>query len=172
MQAPADLVGFHERERPRLVGALSLYCGDAALAEELADEAIVRACERWHDVARMDAPGAWVHRVAINLANSHFRRRRAERRARQRAGSAPEAEHAPDTGDAVAIRGAVSALPARQREAIVLRFYLQLTVSEVAREMGVSETAVKSLTHRAIQTLRVRFPVDERSPQEVDDAAS
>lgn len=44
---PEDLAAFCEREYPRLVGTLSLYCGDVLLAEELAQEALARACSRW-----------------------------------------------------------------------------------------------------------------------------
>jgi len=73
---------FCSAEYPRLVGAMSLYTGDAALAEELAQEALARACRNWSSVKNMPAPGAWAHRVAVNLANTHFRRARLERRAR------------------------------------------------------------------------------------------
>ena len=61
---------FCRREYPRLVGVLSLYCGDAGVAEELAQEALVRVYESWRRMHTMASPGAWVHRVAINLASS------------------------------------------------------------------------------------------------------
>jgi DNA-directed RNA polymerase specialized sigma24 family protein len=72
--APTDLTEFCEAEWPRLVGSLSLYTGDADLAEELAQEAVARVCRHWRRVRTMDAPAAWLHRVARNLAHSHFRR--------------------------------------------------------------------------------------------------
>ena len=87
MDAPADLVGFCRAEWSRLVGTLALLTGDADLAEELAQETIVRVCRDWRKVSSMDAPGAWAHRVAVNLAHSHFRRRSAARRALARAAS-------------------------------------------------------------------------------------
>lgn len=155
MPAQDALVAFYRREYPRLVGALSLYCGDAAVAEELAGEAMVRACEHWSDLEQMDAPGAWLHRVAINLANSHFRRRQAERRARARMQG--RAHRDEDVSEAVTIRRAVSWLPVRQRHAIVLRFYLGMDVEQTAIQMGVSASAVKSLTYRAVQSLRSEF---------------
>lgn len=170
MQAPAELEAFFHRERPRLVGTLSLYTGDPMAAEELADEALARACERWSEVHRMQAPGAWVHRVAINLANSFFRRRRAERRARRRAAAGRDAVQDDDAADAVAIRRAVADLPSRQREAIVWRFYLGLSVAETAAQMDASDSAVKSLTYRAVAALRAHFALDVRSTEEVDDA--
>lgn len=172
MQAPAELETFFHRERPRLVGALSLYTGDPMVAEELADEALARACERWSEVNHMQAPGAWVHRVAINLANSFLRRRRAERRARQRATAGRDEVEDGDGADAVAIRHAIAELPSRQREVIVLRFYVGLSVAETATQMNASHSAVKSLTYRAVETLRTDFAPDVRTPQEVDDATA
>lgn len=162
MAAPDALVAFCRREHPRLVGTLSLYCGDAALAEELAQEALYRVCRDWPKVSRMPAPGAWAHRVAINLANSAYRRRRAERRANQ-------AHHivlhrdmeAGDPGGAMALRQAVAALPRRQRAAVVLRHLAGYSVAETAEMLGVSEGAVKQLTHRAIATLRERLPHED-----------
>lgn len=49
------------------------------VAEDLAQDALLKACGRWSKVSTMTVPGAWLHRVAINLANSYFRRRKAER---------------------------------------------------------------------------------------------
>lgn len=80
MEWESEFVAFCVEEHPRLVGALSLYCGDRALAEELAQDALTRACRDWRKVRNFAAPGAWTHRVAMNLANSYFRRRAAETR--------------------------------------------------------------------------------------------
>lgn len=162
MVAPDALAAFCRREHPRLVGTLSLYCGDSTLAEELAQEALYRACRDWPKVSKMEAPGAWVHRVAINLANSTYRRRRAERRAAQ---SHQVLHHddvdSEDQASGMAVRQAVSRLPARQRAAVVLRHFAGYTVAETAGLLGVSEGAVKQLTHRAAATLRDRLPHDD-----------
>jgi RNA polymerase sigma factor (sigma-70 family) len=155
---PQDLVLFCRNEHPRLVGALTLYTGDRALAEELAQEALVKACERWEQVSKLAAPGAWTHRVAMNAANSWFRRRAAERRALRRLeGDADEAVSDPDAADAIVIRRAVADLPHRQGQALVLRFYVQLSVVETADWMRTTEAAVKSLTQRGLAALRNRF---------------
>ena len=77
------LEAFCRAEYPRLVGMLDLYCGDLGVAEELAQEALTRVYRHWKKVSALDKPEAWVRRVAINLANSHFRRRKAERKARE-----------------------------------------------------------------------------------------
>lgn len=114
--APADLTAFCEREYPRLVGALDLYCGDRAVAEEVAQEALLRACRDWPKVSAMGSPGGWTHRVAVNLATSHFRRRQAERRATDRLAARPELEDgAADPADVLAVRAAIARLPDTSR---------------------------------------------------------
>jgi RNA polymerase sigma-70 factor (sigma-E family) len=169
MSAAQDaLEVFCRREHPRLVGTLSLYCGDVAVAEEIAQEALYRACRRWPQVAEMAAPGAWVHRVAVNLANSAYRRRRLERRVA--AGPpAPVDPDDPDVAGALVVRQAVAVLPRRQRAALVLRHFGGYSVAETAELLGVSEGAVKQLTHRAITALRAALPA-EAAPPEVPDA--
>lgn len=153
--AEEDFDAFARREHPRLVGALTLYCGDPAVAEELAQDALVRARERWSRVSAADRPGAYVHRIAINLANSRFRRRAAERRAVARlAGQERTIHHDPCGADGHAVRRAVAALPPRQREAVVRRYFLDESVAEVATAMGIAPSSVKSATHRALEALR------------------
>jgi len=149
----ADFEAFCAVEWPRLVGALSLYTGDVSLAEELAQEALERACLRWGSVQQMDRPGAWVHRVATNLAASRFRRTAAGRRADARLAADARDVAGPDA-DQFAMRAAVAALPARTRTAIVLRYHLGYTPEEAGLHMGCSAQAVRNLTHRGLQLLR------------------
>lgn len=156
-----ELEAFCQREHPRLVGALTLHCGDQAVAEELTQDALARACDRWTKVRLMDRPGAWVHRVAINLASSHFRRRSAERRANARHGDDTRDGHRDtDVAATLAVREAIAGLPTPQRSVIALRFYLDLTVAETAEVMDTTESSVKSHTHRAVTALRSRFDPD------------
>jgi RNA polymerase sigma factor (sigma-70 family) len=154
-EGSSDLASFCRQEYPRLVGALSLYCGDRFIAEELAQEAVARVCRDWNRVRSMEAPGAWAHRVAINLANSLLRRRTAERKAAQRLASQGLAQFdEPDTSTAVALRQAVARLPRRQRAALVYRYYLDLSVREAAELMDCPDGTVKTLTAKAISNLR------------------
>jgi RNA polymerase sigma factor (sigma-70 family) len=155
--ASPELSTFCEEHWPKLVGALSLYTGDAHLAEELAQEAVAKLCRHWRRVRVMDAPDAWLHRVARNLAHSHFRR--VSRGARATAGLQHDVVHADD--EAVALRAAVSSLPERERDAIVARFYLGYSVRETAEMLDCPEGTVKTLTHRAIGRLRESGYVDE-----------
>lgn len=146
---------FCHREYARLYGTLRLYCGDVWLAEELSQEALARAVRHWDRVGAMDAPGAWVHRVAINLANSSFRRAAAERRALRKTPHRNRHDD-PDGPTAIAVREAVAALPPRQREVVVLRFFHDLPVRDAAQQMRCAEGTVKSLLADAIRSLRER----------------
>lgn len=151
--ASDKLASFYAAEYPRLASSLTLYCGDRELAAELAQEAMARACRHWHRVEHLESPGAWVHRVAINLANSAFQRKLVRQRARH-AMRPTDVQHGADIGAAVAVRTAVSQLPRRQRTALVLRYFADLPVDQVAELMKCSPNTVKSLTHQAIASLR------------------
>lgn len=151
---PGEVAAFCRREHRRLVGLLALYVGDRAVAEELAQETLVRVCERWPQVREMASPSGWVSRVALNLASSRWRRLSAERRATIRHGAATDAVHDVDTAATLAVRVAVAGLPPRQKHALVLRYYADLPVAEVADAMGCPVGTVKSLLSRATATLR------------------
>jgi RNA polymerase sigma-70 factor (ECF subfamily) len=165
----ADLIAFCTAQHGRIVGLLSLYCGDAAVAEELAQDALARVCRDWRRVRKMDYPEGWTSRVAINLANSHFRRRAAEKRARERLASRPQPDLcAPDTAAALAVRQAVAALPPRQRTALLLHYFCDLPFARVAELMGAPEPTVKSLARRGIA--RLRSPEHLGNPEEAHNA--
>lgn len=165
----AALEAFCQREHPRLVGALSLYTGNAAVAEELAQEALVRVMDAWPQVRSMAAPGAWAHRVAMNLAKSWFRRRLAERRALAHLEQQRARQSDPDVAAAVDVRLAVAGLPQRQRRCVVLRHYLGYPVDVTADALGISRQAVASLTYRGMQMLRATIDHDP-APLEAPDA--
>lgn len=148
-----ELDTFIMEEHQRLVGLLALQVGRIEVAEELAQDALIRLSQHWPRVRDMAQRRAWLNRVAMNLANSWLRRRYAEARANRRHGPGPAAvEH--DHAGVVATRRAVSRLPKRERTVIVLRYYEELSVAETAAFMGCPEGTVKSLAHRAIKRLR------------------
>lgn len=150
----AELVAFCAREHPRLVGALSLYTNNTAVAEELAQEALLRVMDAWPRIRTMAAPGAWAHRVAMNLAASWFRRRSVERRALARLEDRADDSPIEDFATLMAVRAAVAQLPQRQRRCLVLRHYLGYPIDVTAQTLGISEQAAASLTYRAMQSLR------------------
>lgn len=154
-EAHEAMTVFCRAEHARLVGALTLQVGDRAVAEELAQETLIRACQHWERVSQMASPRAWLHRVARNLARSWWRRRGAERRARARHDARPvDQRDSTDGSDRLAMRAAVRALPDRQRTALVLRYYADLPGAEVADLMGCAEATVRALTYQAIAHLR------------------
>ena len=75
MRDEQALADFCREEWPRLVGSLSLFVGSRELAEDLAQETLVRVCDHWRTARAADSPTAWAHRVGFNLAKSHGRRR-------------------------------------------------------------------------------------------------
>lgn len=150
-----EFATFCYEQHPRLVGMLSLYCGDVHLAHDLAQETLARACHRWSQVQTMDSPSAWVHRVALNLARSAFRTSSRRRAAVERLQARSDARTGQaDPADAVAVRDAVAKLPERMRRALVLRYYADLPVADVAELMTCPEGTVKTLTFQAIAALR------------------
>jgi RNA polymerase sigma factor (sigma-70 family) len=148
----AALREFLATQYPRLVAAVGLISGSHAAAEDAVQEALARAWERSERGERIESLAAWVTRVAVNLVRSGFRRAMAERRARERlAGRGAPAER--DPAVAVEMDRALRALPRRQREMVVLRYYLDLDVREISTVLGVHEGTVKTSLHRARRTL-------------------
>lgn len=149
-----DLTAFCESRFPELHGALTLYCGDSYIAEEFAQEALVRAFIRWDRVRQMDHPEAWLHRVGLNLAKSYFRRKSAEHAALSRRGVGQQDNI--DSPEATSVvRDALMRLPRRARQALILRYFSGFNVAETAAAMDCSERTVKRLSSRALQDLRL-----------------
>jgi RNA polymerase sigma-70 factor (sigma-E family) len=168
-EADAEFVEVCRREHARLVGLLALYTGDQGVAEDLAQEAFVRLHHHWGRVRTMSSPGGWLATVGVNLARSWWRRRFAEQRAHRRHGPAAEAT-ATDVADVLAVRTAVAALPPRQRAALVLRYYAGLSIAETAAALGCADGTVKSLTNRAVTSLRTTLddltePTEQTEPE-------
>jgi RNA polymerase sigma factor (sigma-70 family) len=159
-----DVDTFCRREWPRLVGALSLFTGDADLAEELAQETLARVCRDWRKVSHLAAPGAWAHRVAINLARSHYRHRAVVKKHASALVTPVSVDD--DAASALAVREAVARLPVRQRSALVLRYFADLSVAETAEAMRCPQGTVKTLTRQAILSLRSQGLVSEAGIEE------
>ena len=153
VEVDPPLSEFCASEWPRLVGSLALYTGDRDLAEELAQETLVRVCLHWAQVRDTASPSAWAHRVAFNLAKSQFRRRRVWDRIGRLQVSEPSGWE-PDTASHLAVREAIGRLPEVQREVLVLRYFADLSVRDVSALMGCPTNTVKTHTRRALESLR------------------
>lgn len=149
-----DLDAFCSRTRTRLVGALSLYLGDPGVAEELANDALLRAVDRWEQVREMANPDGWVYAVSFNLARSRYRRLAAERRAHARLGHRSDSTVDHDHAEAMEVRAALGRLPRRQRQAVVCRYFLDLSAADTAVAMRCSVGTVKVHLRTALASLR------------------
>ena len=141
-----ELREFLRERYPRLVAAVALVTGDAASAEDAVQEAIVRAWERTERGEQIAALDRWVAAVALNLSRSRLRRLRVERLARAKLVAAPPVQ---PSGDRVDIARALAELPRRQREVAVLRYVLDLSTQEIAKQMRTSDGTVKSQLFKA-----------------------
>jgi RNA polymerase sigma-70 factor (ECF subfamily) len=131
---------------PRLVVALALIGHDRDFARDAAAEACARALERWDRVRTMSSPDGWAYRVGVNVLHRRYRRVAIERRILARV--RPEASIDSTELDP-ALWDAVRALPDRQREAVALRYVLDLEQHEVAEAMGIRPGTVASTLHAA-----------------------
>jgi RNA polymerase sigma-70 factor, ECF subfamily len=145
---------FYAAELPRLVPMLHALTGDRGRAEDLAQEALDRAHRQWREIERYERPGAWVRRVALNLASNAARRGRREERALRRV----PGERTVDLSETdVHLWALVRALPEQQRHAIVLHYVEDRSVADVAEVLDVSEGTVKTHLSRARATLAARL---------------
>jgi RNA polymerase sigma factor (sigma-70 family) len=154
-EASASFEEFFRAEFERLFQVLYLSSGNRSEAEDLAQEAMARAYERWDRVRRLESPAGYVYRIGFNL--NRRRIRRAALRPRSWVGPAEEsdpAEASEAQRDAVRF---VSSLPRDLREALLLTKWLDLETSEAARILGIKEVSVRGRVHRATRLLRERF---------------
>jgi RNA polymerase sigma-70 factor (sigma-E family) len=134
----------------RLRRAAYLMCGDAALAEDLLQEALIALASRWESVQN---PDAFVRRVIYRQRVSSWRKLRRE----VVAGRVPErsvTDGAEERARDEEVHQALRALPPRQRAALVLRYFEDLTEAQTAEVMGVRTGTVKSLSHQAVARMR------------------
>ncbi len=135
---------FFRREYPQMVAVAYGVSGSRWAAEELAQEACLRAYRSWDKIASYDKPGAWLRRVTINLASSHVRRRVSEVKAIERFALHSVEPIEPHPEDEMEFWEAVRRLPRRQREAVVLRYVDGMDGAEIAEVMYISESSVRT----------------------------
>jgi RNA polymerase sigma-70 factor (sigma-E family) len=144
-----------------------LLTGSNAEAEDLVQEAFARVVGRFGHLRVPDAFEAYLRRTIVNLHTSRLRRLRLERAFAEREGRrTPETVGMPDVGVRQALWQALLALPPRQRAAVVLRYYEDLSEADTAQVLGCSVAAVKSLVARAMKTLRTT--VADHDPRDED----
>lgn len=151
---------FFRDQYPGIVALCAWLTGDRATAEDLAQEAFGAVHRRWGEVCRLDRPGAYTRRIAINLSSNERRRRGRERRAVRRIGDGGQLEMLElATAGPGRIEGreplwrAVAELPLQQRAAIGLRYLEDLSTDEIAAVLQCSPATVRVHLHRAHRRL-------------------
>lgn len=163
--APATLLedfdAFYMREFPRMVAIAAAVCGSRLAAEDIAQDAFVKAHRRWRKISHYDKPGAWVRRVTINLAMSALRRTKAEATARIRLTTRSADNRlapAPDIDDE--IWEAVAKLPSKQRASVALYYLEDASVAHIAEVLQCSESTAKVHLHRGRLALQKTLDVE------------
>jgi RNA polymerase sigma-70 factor (sigma-E family) len=152
-RAVTELYSAHYRSLVRLA---ALLVRDLGTAEEVVQDAFVAMHGGWHRLRDNDKALAYLRQAVVNRSRSVLRHRQVvDRNAPKPAPDMPSAEHgAIALFERSAVIAAMRTLPARQREALVLRFYADMPEAQIAETMGISRGAVKSHTARAMQALR------------------
>jgi RNA polymerase sigma factor (sigma-70 family) len=154
------------REFPSVFALSYALSGSRWAAEDIAQDAFVVAHRQWDRVGGYDDPGAWVRRVAANLAVSAVRRRLAEARALVRlAGRQQQQPYATLPGEDGDFWRAVRRLPRRQAQVVALIALEDLSTAQVASTLGCSQRTVQVHLQKARATLAVRLglPVREEA---------
>jgi RNA polymerase sigma-70 factor (sigma-E family) len=157
-----DLYRAHADGAVRLAYLLT---GDRALAEDLVQDAFVRLAGRLVHLRDQQAFDAYLRRTVVNLSNSYFRRKKVERAFLEsaRGALAPHGvQRAPSVDDREDLWRALGRLSARQRAAIVLRYYEDLPELQVAEILKCQPGTVKSLVARGLQNLRSDIRGEDR----------
>ena len=155
------LADLYERHVGRAVALAALVGGDADAAEDIAHEAFIRTAGRLSGLRDQSAFDAYLRRTVVNLCRARARRASIERRYLgwlvQR-----DVDQAPSrTEDQDILWRALGELPHRQRTAVVLRYYEDLSEVQTADAMRCSPRAVNALVSRAMASLRERIQKEE-----------
>ena len=140
-----SLAALYRQEYAPMVRLAHLITGSNEVAEDVVQDAFVRMYRNWE---RADQPGAYLRTIVVNGCRSWHRRRRMERERLPQPGPAGVDAEVHELLDALAHLGV------RQRTALVLRFYLDMSEADVAQVLGCRPGTVKSLVHRGLRQLK------------------
>jgi RNA polymerase sigma-70 factor (sigma-E family) len=145
--------------QPRLVGLARLLVDDQATAEDVVQDAFTSLYRRWPWMRSHDNAYAYLRTSVANGARSSLRRRRTAREARlEPPAPGPSAEtNVVRTEEHSILLSGLHALPRRQRQVLVLRYYLDLSEAEIAETLAISRGSVKQHASRALSALTSRL---------------
>ena len=162
-QAREEFRSYVAARSAALLRTAYLLAGNRADAEDLLQTALAKTCLSWERIRDREAVDGYVRRVMVNTQTSWWRRRKVEE---YPTGELPDRGGGRDlTADLDlhdALWTALAGLPRRQRAAVVLRYYEDLSEAETAAVLGVSVGTVKSTTSRALARLRETAGADLR----------
>jgi RNA polymerase sigma factor (sigma-70 family) len=151
-----------EHDYVRIVRAVALFSGSMEGADDAVQEALVRALQHSRSGRHIDSLEAWVVTTAFNHRRSHFRRAARRRELADRVDRAfPSGPDAEALGSQLLdLRAAVRSLPTRQRQVVVMYYYLDQPISSIGDALGIGANAVKNALHKARGTLLAAITVD------------
>jgi RNA polymerase sigma-70 factor (sigma-E family) len=151
----AGFAEFYQATRDDCLRVVFASVGDRPTAEDLVAEAFARAWARWHTASRHPAPAAWVVRTAFNARVSWWRRYRREVELPESGAETAGLDGAVDR-ELVdrTLMAALLRLPARQREVVALRIFLDLDTAGTAQTLGIAPGTVTAHLARAMAALR------------------
>jgi RNA polymerase sigma factor (sigma-70 family) len=156
---------FYLEEYPGVVKLVYALLGSRAAAEDIAQEAFLRAYRDWERVGSYEHQAAWVRRVAANLATSGLRRRLLEARALARLAGRREPALEPLPTDQADFGRALRALPRRQAQAVALFYVEDLSIEQIAVVLDCAEGTVKAHLAKARHSLAKRLQMDHEEEQ-------
>jgi RNA polymerase sigma factor (sigma-70 family) len=159
---PGSFDHFYLQEYPRVVKLAYALSGSRTSAEDIAQEAFLRAYRDWDRVGSYEHQAAWVRRVAANLATSGLRRRLLEARALARLAARREPALDPLPADNTDFWRAVRALPHRQAHAVALYYLEDLSIQQTAAVLDCAEGTVRAHLAKARRGLARRLHLDAR----------
>ena len=158
MRDEAAFVEFAQAASARLRRTAYLMCGDWDLASDHVQEGLIRVYVAWPRLTRSGGEYAYARRAVVSALIDHARRRSStEVVGEVTLERSSEQDVAEDVSARTALMTALTALPPRQRACVVLRYFEDLSVAQVAEALGCSEGTVKSQTSRALASLRSVF---------------
>jgi RNA polymerase sigma-70 factor (ECF subfamily) len=159
LEASRSFETFYDAESLTLFRRLWLVTGNRAEAEELMQDAFLKVWERWDRVGAMDDPVGYLYRTAMNLFRKRYRRTLLA--IRRTLGLEPSRDDFADADDRETVRRVLSALPPRQRAALVLTEMLGFSPDEAGRALGVQASTIRSLSRLGRESFRRAMEVHD-----------
>ncbi len=157
----AEFTAFVRETGTQLHQAAMLLTGDHHLAEDLTQATYAKVFVQWRRVSAADSPVAYARRTLLNTFLSHRRLRRSGERPADL--TPPDAGHEPDPSARLDLLAALGTLAPVDRAVVVLRYWEDRSVADTARDLGLTESVVRTRARRALHRLRPLLDVPERT---------